>query len=288
MKDVVVGCITNYNYDKIKYWVNSLDRSGFDGLKVMLCYNIDFDVAEELSKRGYTVFAFGRDDQNRKLVYNKPNFNICLERFAHIPIFLNKLANKDQYRYIIATDVKDVVFQSNPSKYLEENLTDKDILLSCESLKYNDEPWGKQNMYLSFGPLIAESMYDRPIYNAGVIAGKFQPMLDLFTNIFLACGGAPANVPGGGGPDQAGLNVLSSLHAYKNIINYSMSESGWAAQLGTTVDPNKIDSFKSFLLEPSPTLVDDMVCTSTGKPHVVVHQYDRVPEWKKVIEEKYA
>ena len=285
-KDVVVGCITNYDFDKIKYWVNSLDRSGFDGLKVILCYNIDFSVAEELSKRGYTIFAFGRDDENRKLVYNKPDFNICLERFAHIPIFLNKLTSKEDYRYIIATDVRDVVFQSNPSKFLEENLTDKDILLSCESLRYKDEPWGKQNMYLSFGPLIAETMQERPIYNAGVIAGKFQPMLDLFTNIFLTCGGAPANVPGGGGPDQAALNVLSSLHAYKNTMQYSMGESGWAAQLGTTVDPSKIEAFKPFLLEKSPILVDNVVCTSDGRPHVVVHQYDRT-NWRKVIEAKY-
>lgn len=287
-KDVVIGCITNYDYDKIKFWVNSLDRSGFNGLKVMLCYNIDYDVAEELSQRGYTVFAFGRDEENRKLVYNKSNFNICLERFAHIPIFLNKLTNKEEYRHIIATDVRDVVFQSNPSKFLEENLTDRDILLSCESLRYKDEPWGKQNMYLSFGPLIAETMQERPIYNAGVIAGRFQPMLDLFTNIFLTCGGAPANVPGGGGPDQAALNVLSSLHAYKNTMQYSMSDSGWAAQLGTTVDPSKIEEFKPFLLDKSPILVGDTVCTSDGRPHVIVHQYDRVPEWRKIIEAKYA
>lgn len=287
MKDVVIGCITNYNYDKIKYWVNSLDRSGFDGLKVMLCYNIDFDVAEELSQRGYTIFAFGRNDEERKLVYDKPNFNICLERFAHIPIFLNKLTNKENYRHIIATDVRDVVFQSNPSEWLDKNFK-QDINLSCESLKYKDEAWGKQNMYLSFGPLIAETMYDRPIYNAGVLAGKFQTMLDLFTNIFLSCGGAPANVPGGGGPDQAALNVLMSLSPYKDITQFNMSESGWAAQLGTTVDPSKIETFKEFLLEKSPILVGDQVCTSKGVPHVIVHQYDRVPEWRKVIEAKYA
>jgi hypothetical protein len=66
-----------------------------------------------------------------------------------------------------------------------------------------------------------------------------------------------------------------------------MSESGWAAQLGTTVDPSKVESFKPFLMEESPILVGDQVCTSTGKPHVIVHQYDRVPEWRKVIEAKY-
>jgi hypothetical protein len=286
MKDIVVGSITNYDYDRIKYWVNSLNRSGFDGLKVMLCYNIDFEVAQKLSEQGFTVFAFGRDEQKQQLVYNKPNFNICLERFGHIPVFLNKLSNKEQYRYIIATDVKDVVFQSNPSEWLEKNLK-KEINLSCESLKYKDEPWGKQNMYLSFGPLIQETMLDKPIYNAGVLAGNFQTMLDLFTNIYLSCGGSPAHVPGGGGPDQAALNVLVNLKPYKDICQYNMSESGWAAQLNTSANPKKMEVYGPNLLEKSPIIVGDTVCTSEGMPHVIVHQYDRIPEWKKVIESKY-
>jgi len=288
MKDIVIGCITGYSFDKIEPWVNSLDRSGFDGLKIVLCYNIDFDVAEELTKRGYTIFAFERDDENRKLVYNKENFNICLDRFAHIPFFLNRLENKDQYRYIIHTDVKDVVFQSNPSTWLENNIGDKEINVGSESLRYKDEPWGKQNIYLSFGPLIAERMQENEIYNAGTISGKFQSFLDLCTNIFLSSGGAPANVPGGGGPDQAALNVLLNLKAYKDITNFAKSEDGYAAQLGTTADPRRIEQDRQFLLGPEPKMVGDEVCTSTGIPFAIVHQYDRVPEWKKIIEAKYA
>jgi len=33
---------------------------------------------------------------------------------------------------------------------------------------------------------------------------------------------------------------------------------------------------------------DDVVCTSTGEPFYLVHQYDRVPEWRKIIEKKYG
>ena len=29
MKDVVIGCITNYTFENIKLFVNSIDRSGF-------------------------------------------------------------------------------------------------------------------------------------------------------------------------------------------------------------------------------------------------------------------
>ena len=287
MKDVVIGCITNYDFDKIKYWVNSLDRSGFDGLKIMICYNIPYDVAEELAKRNYTIFAFNRDDENRRLTYQKEHFNICLERFAHISYFLSRLKDKEQYRYVISTDVKDVVIQPNPSKWLEENMGNKEINVACESIRYRDEPWGKNNMYLSFGPLFYERMQDNLIYNAGTISGKFDTFVDLCSNIFLSCGGSPADVPGGGGPDQAALNLLLSMKPYKDVTNFAMSEDGYAAQLGTT-GPQVKDKFGELLVEPSPQLIGDTVCTSKGEPFAIVHQYDRVPEWKKVIEEKYA
>lgn len=288
-KDIVIGCITGYNFDKIKYWVNSLDRSGFTGIKVVMCYNIPFEVAEELAKRNYTILAFGQDKTNGNLVYQHPverPFNICLDRFAHIPYFLNRFENKEQFRYVIATDVRDVIFQSNPSTWLEENIGDKKINVACESLVYKDESWGRENLRLSFGPLIYERMKDNLIYNAGTISGEFNTMLDFMTNIFLSCGGAPANVPGGGGPDQAALNVLLSMQPYKDITNFAMSEDGYAAQLGTT-GPQISDRYGQYLVEPSPIMVDDLVCTSSGKPFALVHQYDRVPEWKNILEKKY-
>lgn len=290
MKDIVIGCITNYSFDKIKHWVNSLDRSGFDGLKIMICYNIDYDVAEELSKRGYTIFAFGRDDEKKRLVYDKENFNICLDRFAHIPYFLSKLENKSQYRYVIATDVRDVVFQYNPSDWISHNIgggafLNKRINVASESIRYKDEEWGKQNLYLSFGPLFYERLQDNVICNAGTISAEFNTFIDLCDTIFLSCGGAPAHVPGGGGPDQAALNVLLNTSVYKNITNFAKSEDGYAAQLGTT-GPQIANKYGHLLTEKSPQLIGDQVCTSDGTPFAIVHQYDRTP-WREIIEKKY-
>jgi hypothetical protein len=65
------------------------------------------------------------------------------------------------------------------------------------------------------------------------------------------------------------------------------SESGWAAQLGTTVDPRKIEQFKPLLLEPSPVMINGKVTTSKGNVFTIVHQYDRIPEWKELIEGTY-
>lgn len=288
MKDVVVGAITNYNFNMIETWVNSLDNSGFTGDKVMLCYNIDYDTTEELAKRGYTILAFNKNDEQRRFEYHKDNFNICLERFIHLWYFLNRVKDKEEYRYIITTDVRDVVFQKNPSEWLEENIGDKKIVASSESIRYKDELWGKNNLAASFGPLIYDMYQNNIIRNAGVLAGDYKTMLDLFLNISLVCGGSPVNVPGGGGPDQAGLNVLLGMAPFKDITRFTDSEEGWAAQLGTTVDPWKLPAYCPVLTEASPKINDDgKVTTSTGKVFTIVHQYDRIPQWKDIIQNQY-
>jgi hypothetical protein len=283
MKDIVIGCITGYDFEKIKPWVNSLDRCGFDGVKAMVCYNVSYETVEELVKRNYTVLALGKDETNKRFVY-KPEFSIVVERFLHMWYFLKKL--QGQYRYIITTDVKDVIFQTDPSKWLEENIGDKEINVACESIYYRDEEWGTHNMFKAFGALLQDHTKDNLIYNAGTISGKFDTMLDVFLNIYMMCNGTSHWTEGGGGPDQAALNILLNMKPFKDITNFAMSEDGYAAQLGTT-GPQIAGKYATRLVENSPILVDNVVCTSTGKPFAIVHQYDRVPEWKDIIEEKY-
>lgn len=284
MNDLIVGCITGYNFDKIRPWVNSLDNCGFQGTKVMICYNVDFETVAELTKRNYTILAFRRNEEEAKFEYRE-NFSIVVERFLHLWHLLKPF--RGQYRYIVTTDVKDVIFQSNPITWLEENLGDKEINVACESIRYKDEDWGKNNLLKSFGPLIYDNSEDNMIFNAGTISGKFDTMLDLFLNIYMLCNGTTHFVEGGGGPDQAALNVLLSLEPYKRITNFSMSEDGYAAQLGTT-GPQIFEKYGDKLIEKPPMMKDGLVCTSEGKPFSIVHQYDRVPSWKQVIEAKYA
>ncbi len=288
MKDVVIGAITNYDFDKIKCWTNSLDQSGFDGLKVLICYNISYDVAEELAKRNYTIFAFGKNEEERRLIYNKENFNICVDRFLHIWYFLSHLQNKEQYRYVIATDVGDVIFQSNPSEWLEKNLGKKQLNVGSECIQYKNEEWNKQNMYLSFGPIVYESMQDKLVYNAGAIAGKFDSFIDFCYNIFLTSGGSPQHVPGGGGPDQSAMNILLSMKPYADITNFAKSQDGWAAQLEIMANPLKIETLKDYITEPRLRIENGEVYTYDNKKYCIVHQYDVVPELSKHIREKYA
>ena len=123
MKDLIVGCATNYDWSKLKYWVNSINRSGFEGDKCLILMNCDKDTVEKISNAGFSIIAFNQD-ANGNLTYNS-NMMVHVERFFHI----YQLLKNNLYRYVITTDVKDVVFQQNPSVWLENKFTDSDDLI---------------------------------------------------------------------------------------------------------------------------------------------------------------
>jgi hypothetical protein len=277
MKDLIVGCATNYDWSKLKYWINSINRSGFEGDKCLILMNCDKETVSKISDAGFTIIAFNQDS-NGNLAYNS-NMMVHVERFFHI----YNILKANDYRYVITTDVKDVIFQQNPSEWLEKNLAhSEDLVFSSESMKYKDEPWGNQNLMETFGSQIYEEFKSNTIFNVGVLAGRGYAMKALMMNIFSSCLGRPIKIC-----DQSTFNFLISQHPYLKSSMYTKSEDGWACQLGTTADPSKIEQFRPFLLEPSPKIEGDKVLTSEGKEYIIVHQYDRVPEWKKVIEAKY-
>ena len=277
MKDVIVGCSTNYDWSKLKYWINSINESGFEGDKVLILMNCDKDTTQKVTDAGFSVIAFNQD-KDGNLIYQS-QLMVHVERFIHI----YKLLKDNDYRYVITTDVRDVIFQKNPVKWLEENLSEQeDLVFSSESMKYKDEPWGRENITQCYGQGIYEDFKNNTIFNVGVLAGRGHAMRDLALQLFLNCINRPIPIV-----DQAVFNVMISRHPYVKTSMYMKSEEGWACQLGTTADPSKIDSFRPHLLEPSPKLDGDKVVTSEGIEYTIVHQYDRVPEWKKVIEAKY-
>jgi hypothetical protein len=290
MKDLVVGACTGYEFKDIEPFVVSLERSGYDGHKVMIIYVGSKALIDELEARGWTVFAHELAEDGGVTYKNAETFNICVDRFYHYWAFLKDV---EDLRYIMSFDVKDVIFQKNPSENLDEILTSHGsdneapaiahIVASSEGLLYKDEPWGKNNMTLAFGPQIYENVQEWEILNAGCIAGWGAKVLNLFLHTFLTSRGAPYHVPGGGGPDQAAYNLF--VRNTKMLI--ARDEHAWACQAGTTADPSKMEDFRPKLTYAEPAWDGKHVLNSKGVPFTIVHQYDRVPEWKDVIDKEY-
>jgi hypothetical protein len=269
-KSLIIGAFTNYKYNQLKPWVESIGQSGFKGDKVMVVGNTDDDTVVELVKQGFELIQMP----------NIPNLPIHVARFVAIYNYLRD--NWKKYDYVITTDVKDIYFQTNPVEWLENNLGDKKLVAGSESLRYKDEPWGDDNLKQTYGAYVYNLFKDNIIYNVGTIGGKSEYVKDLVFNIFSNAVNRPIPIV-----DQAVYNVLIQTQPYKDVTFFAEQSSGWACQAGTTVDPSKIEKFRKNLTEKEPTFEDGVVKTSTGKPFCIVHQYDRVPQWKKFVMEKF-
>lgn len=281
-KDLILAASDHYDYNQLKYWVNSIKQSGFSGDICVMIFNATFDTVEKLVENGVMVVTCDKDEENKKYFRNG-TMMVHVERFFH---FYNILRdNAWKYRFVITTDIRDIVFQKNPSEFLEQTLigSDRKVVVSSESLLYKDEPWGNKNLEQTFGPFFHDYYKNNPIYNVGLLAGNSLYIRDLCLHIFLMSTNRPIPIC-----DQSTFNVLMYNAFYQDLVHYSDVEiDGWAAHLGTMMDPTKIEKFGPLLLEKPPVFSNGALRNSNGEIITVVHQYDRVPELKQFYEEKF-
>jgi hypothetical protein len=268
-KDLIIGAFTNYNYNQLKPWVESIDECGFTGDKAMVVGNASQETIGELIKRDFIIIKM-----------HDIKAPVHVARFLSIYDFLKN--TWQNYNHVVTTDVKDVYFQDNPIVWLELNLKNKKLVAGSEGIRYKDEPWGNENLMQAYGPYVYERFKYNEIYNVGTIGGVSEYVKDMMFNILFNAINRPIPIC-----DQAVYNVLIQTQPFKDITYFAKQLDGWACQAGTTVDPSKIESFRPHLLEPEPKFEDGIVKTSLGRRFAIVHQYDRVPAWKEHIKQKY-
>jgi hypothetical protein len=289
--DLVVGVSDGYDWDIIKYWVNSIKRSGFTGRVTLIALNCGKGTLERLGQNGISIFFYDVDAHGNA-VYQSP-VPVIVERFFHVSHVLSELPEAERPRYVIATDVRDVVFQTDPSPSLHrlvvENSTRPtgrpDLVVASEGLKYKDEPWGDRNLFRTFGPHIHGTYRENTIYNAGTIAGTYAGVKDLATMVFQMSLNRPLK-----NPDQAVFNFLLQQSPYRATTVFTDPDaSAWACQGGTLMDPTKMAEFRPKLLCREPLFDAEGGCvkTSSGRTYCLFHQWDRTA-FKDAIMQKYA
>lgn len=280
-KDLVIGCFHDYDWKVVQYWANSLDMSGFAGDRVALVHNVDRHTQERLRALRFSVANFDPGELARSYGYGFASGEAYMHRFEALFEYLDALPNIDDYRYVIATDVRDLVFQSDPSLWLGSHLGDKWLCANSESIRHRDESWNDECFRRSY-PRLYRRVASRTVWNCGILAGDARVVRDflLQMSLVIAAGLEAA--------DQAAYNLLLSLWPWSELTHFATSEDGWVCQAATTSDPAMIDQFGPHLLEPRPTWDGDRACTSTGEPHAILHQYDRVAEWSEAVVRQYT
>ena len=251
MKDLIISASTRYTKKELHNYVESINQSGFAGDKIMVVYDITKETVDWLKENGWEVYQ------------SQLQGHIHMYRLITIYSILKQLNR--EYRYLITTDVRDVVFQKNPSEYLEKNLK-KNILVSTENVLYKDESWGTKNILEGYGEFYLDIFKDKLSCNVGVLAGKYESMMDLLLlNYLVSQSGDTQHYT-----DQSSFNFIIHNKLVQNSVQIEGLETNWALQLGTMNNPNLIGN-KIYNTED----------------YIIVHQYDRDPKLKELITNKY-
>lgn len=267
-KDLIIGVCSNFKYDDVKPWVKSSKDCGFEGDVVL----ITIDMPEEDNKR------IEEDGVHVIRAKKQGNMMIHMERFFHIH---NYLDNHTEYDWVISTDVRDVIFQKNPTKWLE--LMPCEIVSSGESIRIKDEQWNRHNIIKNFGEYFYEEIKDRIVQCVGVLAGQATYMKDLAFYIYQMSLNRPDWVA-----DQAAYNMIIHHTPWTQLTMHTDLSQAWAINGHVTNYEPDMEKFGPYLLEGRPYVKDGLIVNENGEPFHIVHQYDRVREWKKIVEEKYG
>lgn len=257
MKDLVISAIANYLPEKIKIYVESLNDSGFTGDKIMMCYNLPQETIEYLTSKGWECYG-------AELI-GHPH----MKRLIDMWYFLQTTDRK--WNNIITTDVRDIVWQTNPSIWLSNNLK-TNIIVASECIKNEDEPWAHKNIHEGFGPIFWDLIKENTVANVGVIAGKHQYVKDLLQLVWLVSQAGDTRHF----TDQSALNLIVN----NNLLNDKIEiNSNFALQVDTLTKNNRFEK-KTYSIKNGIVMNDET-------PYVLVHQYDRNEELNNLIESKY-
>ena len=272
-RNLIIGGFTNYGINELKPWVLSAKEVAGNNDVVLVYGNTSQETLDWLQEQGILLWP----------MIGVQNVPIHVLRFLSIYEMLRQ--KWEEYEYVVTTDVKDVYFQSNPFEIFEQPLYQNNnykLVVASEGLIYKDEPWGNQNLYQTYGPYVYELFKDNEIFNVGTFGGHAEYVKDMVFNIFTNATNRPIPIV-----DQAVFNVLINTQPFKDVILYTHE---WACELGTVMDPSKIQSFRPNLLFSEPIWEGEQVLRPPLglTPFPIVHQYDRVPELKKFVQEKYG
>lgn len=270
MKTTLIGLSNNIalNIEKIKVWSSSFKKYCPDGKIVLLAAN----TTEE------DIIACNSLDIVYKQVRVEDTWYINHKRLSLIKDFLET----EEDGLFLVTDVFDVIFQGNPFSKLDYNRYD--VFISEEGVTVNQEPWNSDNINKLF-PEYYEMSKSQEVVNSGVIAGKRQALIDLYSSMYNLCESSTKhhNIQ-----DQAALIVKVAKKEIKNLKIFNLDD-GWAMHCAVAGPTAFFESwgFKNSIKYGIPKMYSNVVQTACGNTYDIVHQFNRVPEWHEVLVKQY-
>lgn len=279
--DAIIGVIADLTWPDVRPYAVSLSRCGFEGEKILFVNSIGGEARYHLLRLGFKLVEFrlptafeGRNcdsttDTNAWTGFGQYRYKPVIDFLTH---------QYEGFRYIIWTDVRDLIFQTDPIAWLEDNLhAPYKLVAARECWKIKNQPHNNQWAKYT-APADYEQLKEEEILCAGAVAGNGDTMLNLFHAIWAASKTLDSRAN-----DQGIFNYLLRRPEYRDITVVPSMAAGWVA---TAWNTKRYLPF-AYSTDDGPVFNADeyIVYTPSGvTPFSMVHQYDRDASWKHSIE----
>lgn len=308
--DALVTAVSGYEPEHMAIWLNSLEKTGFDGKVFVVAYDVSETLIEYLKSRNAIPLTFKHDPKKGKYRYcqvteeiqdHLDNGKLRVDtrwtwmrrilrftdkvhdrRFYHSSILLDDYCREtgEEFRFLAFSDARDVYFQDNPFKWMEENLpVGKDIVVSQETVTHR-EAWNRRMMIKAFGNRAYQRVKDDPVVCCGFFAGRFRPMLDLMLANYYFDQSKRIG-------DQVALNQLLSFDIWRQRTQFTDWRDPWTLHSATALAPS---SEPGYVADPDtlPVFSEEEVITASGQPYAVVHHHDRHERFHDFLNRRFG
>jgi hypothetical protein len=276
--DCILAVMKNVNWHDVDCFAISLERCGYQGKKVFFVENITEEARTKLTAMGFELIDFTTPAQALTCHFQTARYLPAAEYLQQ---------HKNEFRYVMWTDVWDVVMQSDPFKWIQG-------LKKAEMLLVAKEGWLIKNQDINdvwIKKLVSGDEYEQlrqqEVYCSGTIFGESEVMTNLISDI------ATLNLHDNmQGLDQGMFNVLVRRSPYKEIVRAPEPEEAFVCTCGPFLAPSDpaVWTIKSPVFDRETGLVYE----PNGKLFSVVHQYNRHGgladpngDWRSILERRY-
>lgn len=175
-QDLILGVLsgTQYTlaYPGVEAYIESIKRSGFSGRKVMLSWNLNPVAKFHLEENGFEVISLSPWPP---------------DEFFHARMRLAWEYLKDhheEFRYVFWLDIKDLVLQSDPSIWMEENIGEYKIVGSTECVTIEQEETNQMWAKTILGEDKYQEIKNEEVINGGTWAGESEIMTEVFHQVY--------------------------------------------------------------------------------------------------------
>jgi len=237
MKNLIMGAMSGYDYADANVFLSSLEVSGYDGNVVMFVDRMRG--VPPIHKFSVTWLPF---QPNGLMIHD--------QRFQ---LFLNYILARPEYDNVMVADVRDVLFQSDPFKWMPLSkvvFSLEDLSDNIGSCKYNSY-WIAE----TFGRTILSEIGPMPISCCGVTLGDRQHMVEYLRlmNAFI--------YPGRRGPAIGVDTAAHNFILHRGLIPCHCCPN----ETGPVLTTGKMKQVR----------YDGKFYNQDGTCPAVVHQYDR-------------